>query len=98
MRTAICARFAASATKLKSRRKGDVVSAALCCGCGGGGSCCCGGADVGALDCVDVDWELKYVCWPFEGPFRDGDESGASILADSYDKVEVMMMLVEPCA
>jgi len=64
MRTAICARFAASATKLKSRRNGDVASAVLCWVGGGCGCCCCwGGTDVEALDSadVDVDFEVKYV-------------------------------------
>lgn len=35
---------------------------------------------MGALDCVDAACELKYVCWPCEGPFSEGEESGASIL------------------
>jgi hypothetical protein len=37
---------------------------------------------VGALACEDADWELKYVCWTCEceGPFSEGEESGASIL------------------
>jgi len=38
---------------------------------------------VGALDCDDAVWEVKYVCWPCEELFSDGDESGASILSDS---------------
>lgn len=61
------------------------MSAALCCGGGACGCCCCIGAEVGALDCEDEDCELKYVCWVCEGPFKDGDESGASILTDSFD-------------
>jgi hypothetical protein len=83
--TAICARFAASATKLKSRRKGDAESMGIC-RCGGG---CCGccvvlGAEVGPLDCADEEVETaKCECWFFEGPFRDGDDNGASIAAGS---------------
>jgi len=80
--TAICALFAASATKLKSRRKGDVVSTGLCTGAG---CCACWvcGADVGPDkdDCVAVDDEEKYEGWlDFEGPWREGEERGASIL------------------
>jgi len=55
IKTAICARLAASATKLKSRKKGDVVSIGFCAG----GGCCIWGADVGAF-CVEEEEEAKY--------------------------------------
>lgn len=54
--TAICARFAASATRLKSRRNGDV--SCLCCGGGGCAAGCCFGADVGPLDVEEVEEEV----------------------------------------
>ena len=55
--TAICARFAASATRLKSRRKGEV--SVLCCGggtCAAGCFCC--GADVGPLEEEEFEDEV----------------------------------------
>lgn len=59
MSTAICARFAASATRLKSRRKGEAVSVGLC---GGGAGCwTCWlwvwGAEVGPVDVADEEDE-----------------------------------------
>lgn len=56
------------------------------CRCGGGCRGCCVdcGAEVGPLDCADDDVEgAKYEGWLWEGPFRDGDDSGASISAGS---------------
>lgn len=46
--------------------------------------CCCvdWGAEVGPLDCAEEEFECaKYEAWVWEGPFRDGDDSGASISA-----------------
>lgn len=73
--TAICARFAASATRVKSLRKASVEAAALCDGAGGGGG---GGAtkpwwfDWG---CDQVDVEAVCACWWV------GEEIGAFIFA-----------------
>lgn len=39
---------------------------------------------MGPFGCVvEEDEEVKYEGWFWEGPFKDGDESGASIVMDS---------------
>lgn len=77
--TAIWARFAASATRLKSLKNGDVAFASpiTLCACGwatgacAAAACCCCDADVGTWPC----------CWKYCGGwFKDGDDSGASIV------------------
>lgn len=75
IRQAICARFAASATRFKSRRNVSVPACFV--GCGRGGTNFCDGDE---CDPIDDDIELLWAAL--------GDEMGASILFGSFAEID----------
>jgi len=92
--TAICALFAASATRLKSLRKGDTVLASLTplCDC----ACCWLGAcawfaDAAGCDVYEDAWEVDVdgAPWKYcDGCESEGEESGAFIVGCGLREAE----------